>query len=160
MAVSKENSIPPPNGACDGHNHATWEIVPVVNSPDPSGVASTALLSPSPPFSLNNRTARANLLLAKWQDIMDANIATLTPVQEKLASDEATMAKVFERLGCVKTTLASNHATGGIALRVASSPDQSGIAITAVLSLPACVMKSPPPSTVTASPPPLVMMGG
>jgi hypothetical protein len=84
VAVSKENNIPPPHGACDGHDHATGGIVPAVTSLDPSGTASTAVLSPSLPFSLNDRMAQANLLRAKWQDAVDANIATLAPVQEKL----------------------------------------------------------------------------
>ncbi len=97
VAVSKKNNIPPPHGACDGHDHATGGIVLAVTSPDPSGAASTAVLSPSLPFSLNDHTARANLLHAEWQDVIDTNIATLAPVQEKLASEEATMANVPER---------------------------------------------------------------
>ena len=116
--------------------------MPAVTSPDPSGVASTAVLSPSPPFSLTDRTARANLLCAEWQDVMDANFATLAPVQEKLASEEATMANVPERLRNVGTTLASDRATGGIAPTVTSSPGLSGVASAAVLSLLASVMKS------------------
>ena len=160
VAALTENNIPPPHGACDGHNHATGGIVPAVTSPDPSGVASTAVLSPSPPFSLTDRTARANLLCAEWQDVMDANFATLAPVQEKLASEEATMANVPECLCSVCTTLASDRATGGIAPTVTSSPGPSGIASMAILSLPACVVKSSPPSTVTASFPTLVTMGG
>ena len=160
VAVSKENNIPPPHGTCDGHNHATGGIVPAVTSPDPSGVASTAVLSPSPPFSLTDRTARANLLCAEWQDVMDANFATLAPVQEKLASEEATMANIPERLRRVGTTLASNCATEGIAHTVISSQGPSGVASVAVLPLPACVMKSSPPLTVTTSFPTLVMTGG
>jgi hypothetical protein len=80
----KEEQYSPPHGAGDGHDHATGGIVPAVTSPDPSGAASTAVLSPSPLFPLNNRMARANLLHAEWQDAMDTNIATLAPVQEKL----------------------------------------------------------------------------
>ena len=83
-AVSKENNIPPPHGACDGHDHATGEIEPAVTSPDPSGIASTAVLSPGPPFPLNNRASHANQLHAKWQDAMDTNIVKLVPVQENL----------------------------------------------------------------------------
>ena len=74
VAALTENNIPPPHGACDGHNHATGGIVPAVTSPDPSGVASMAVLSLSPLFSLNDCTAQDNLLRAKWQDAMDANL--------------------------------------------------------------------------------------
>ena len=88
VAVSTENNIPPPHGACDGQDHATGGIVPTETSWDPSGVTSTAVSSPSPPFSLNDRTTQANLLCAKWQDAMDADFATLAPVQEKLASEQ------------------------------------------------------------------------
>jgi hypothetical protein len=45
VAVSKENNIPPSHGTCDGHDHATGGIVPVMTSSDPSGVASAAVLS-------------------------------------------------------------------------------------------------------------------
>ena len=44
-AVSKETNISPFPGTRDGHDHATGGIVPVVNSPGPSGVASMAVLS-------------------------------------------------------------------------------------------------------------------
>ena len=43
---------------------------------------------------------------------------------------------------------------------VTSSPGLSGIGSMALLSLPACVVKSSPPLTVTASLPTLVTMGG
>jgi hypothetical protein len=105
VAVLKENNIPPPHGTCDGHDHATGGIVLAGISPDPSGIASTAVLSSSPLFSLNNCTARDNLLRVEWQDAMDANFETLAPVQEKLAPEEATMANVPERLRCIGTTL-------------------------------------------------------
>ena len=45
VAVSKENNIPPSHGTRDGHDYATGGIVLAVNSPGPSGVASTAVLS-------------------------------------------------------------------------------------------------------------------
>jgi hypothetical protein len=159
VAVSKKNNIPPSHGTCDGHDHATGGIVPAVTSPDPSGVANMAVLSPSPP-SLNDRTARSNLLRAGSQNAMDADFAILAPVHEKLASEEATMANVPERLRRVGTTLASDRAMGGIAPTVTSSPGPSGITSMAVLSSPACVVKSSPPSTVTTSFPTLVTMGG
>ena len=67
---------------------------------------------------------------------------------------------VPERLSRIGTTLASDRAMGGIAPTVTSSPGPSGITSMAVLSLPACVVKSSPPSTVTTSFPTLVTMGG
>ena len=160
VVVWNEINIPPHHGACDGHNHATGRIVPAATSPDPSGIASTAIVSLNPHFPLNDHTTHASLLRAKWQDPMDANIATFTPVKGKLASEEAKMANVPEHLCHIRTTLASNHATGRIAPTVTSSPGPPGGASAAVLSSPACVMKSSTPSTATTSFPTLVMMGG
>jgi hypothetical protein len=91
---------------------------------------------------------------------MDANFARLDASVENFASNWEKMATNLERPNRVRTTLACNRATGRIAPMVTSSPDPSGIASMAISSLPACIMKSSPPSNVTTSFPTLVTMGG
>ncbi len=70
------------------------------------------------------------------------------------------MATGLECLCHVGTTLTRNPVTGEIAPIETSSPDLSGIASAAVSTLPACIMKSSPPSSVTTSFLTLVTMGG
>jgi hypothetical protein len=91
---------------------------------------------------------------------MDANFARLDASVEKFASNWEKMATNLERPNRIGTTLALHRATGRIAPTVTPSPEPSGVASAAVLSLPACVMKSSPPSGVTTSFPTLVTMGG
>ncbi len=116
--------------------------------------------TPSPPFSLKDCTAHADLHHARWQDAIDADFARLDASVEKFASNWAKMATNLECPNCVGTTLARDRVTGRIAPTVTSSPDPSGVTSTAVSSLPACVMKLSPPSSVTTSFPTLVTMGG
>jgi hypothetical protein len=91
---------------------------------------------------------------------MDANFARLDASDKKIASNWAKIATNLEHPNCIGTTLACNRATGRIALTVTSSPDPSGITSMAVLSSPACVLKSSPPLSMTTSFPALVTMGG
>jgi hypothetical protein len=174
MPKGNKMSIGPPPACPDDAVDSRW-LFPLEQAPPPprnegckhNGFGDPALhtsngsqSTPSPPFSLKDCTARANLLRAKWQDAMNANFARLDASVEKIASNWAKMATNLNRPNRVGTTLACDRATGRIAPTVTSSPDPSGIASMAVLSSPACIMKSSPPSSMTTSFPILVMMGG
>jgi hypothetical protein len=70
-----ERAPPPPcNEGCK-HNCFSDPALHVSNGSQPT---------PSPPFSLKDCTARANLLRTGWQDAMDANFARLDASVEKI----------------------------------------------------------------------------
>jgi hypothetical protein len=91
---------------------------------------------------------------------MDANFARLDASVENFASNWAKMATNLERPNHVGTTLARDRATGRIAPMATFSSELSGVMSAAVSSLPACVMKLSPLSSVMTSFPTLVTMGG